>query len=246
MGAKSGRYLVTVLLNCHAFSTQIELMNSCRAMYKSIRAVIFDSDGTLVDSEVPAMDVLHEMALALGLSLTRDEAHARFRGVRMADIADWIGAQVPDKPAHFEADFIKRYRETITRRFKENRSPMPGAVELLSNLKIPFGVATNGPREKVQLTLDLTGLLPFVGDRIFSAYDHGCFKPDPALFLLAARTLGQEPQYCAVVEDSVPGLIAGVAAGMHVFSLHGRIGVPEEIFERVNFITCLSDLNSYF
>jgi len=215
-------------------------------MHKNIRAVIFDCDGTLVDSEVPAMNVLHEMAIAAGLTLTRDESHVQFRGVRMADIMAWIGAQVPNKPAHFDADFIKKYRETTTQRFKENLNAMPGAVDLLRNLKIPFGVATNGPREKVQLTLDLTGLLPFVGDRIFSAYDHGSFKPDPALFLLAARTLGQEAQYCAVVEDSVPGLVAGVAAGMHVFSLHGRIGVPQEICERVHFIRSLSDLNNWF
>lgn len=215
-------------------------------MHKDIRAVIFDSDGTLVDSEVPAMDVLHEMAIALGLRLTRDEAHAQFRGVRMADIAAWIGAQVPDKPADFESEFTKKYRLTITQRFKENLSPMPGAVELLRNLEIPFGVATNGPREKVRLTLDLTGLLPFVGDRIFSAYDHGSFKPDPALFLLAARTLGQDPQHCAVVEDSIPGLMAGVAAGMHVFSLHGPAGVPEDICERVNFINSLSELRNHF
>ena len=215
-------------------------------MHKDIRAVIFDSDGTLVDSEVPAMDVLHEMAIALGLRLTRDEAHAQFRGVRMADIAAWIGAQVPDKPADFESEFTKKYRLTITQRFKENLSPMPGAVELLRNLEIPFGVATNGPREKVRLTLDLTGLLPFVGDRIFSAYDHGSFKPDPALFLLAARTLGQDPQHCAVVEDSISGLMAGVAAGMHVFSLHGPAGVPEDICERVNFINSLSELRNHF
>lgn len=215
-------------------------------MHKDIRAVIFDSDGTLVDSEVPAMDVLHEMAVAIGLRLTRNEAHAQFRGVRMADIAAWIGARVPDKPADFESEFTKKYRQTITQRFKENLSPMPGAVELLRNLKIPFGVATNGPREKVQLTLDLTGLLPFVGDRIFSAYDHGSFKPDPALFLLAARSLGHEPQHCAVVEDSVPGLMAGIAAGMHVFSLHGPTGVPEEICERVVFIGSLSELRNHF
>lgn len=215
-------------------------------MHKQIRAIIFDCDGTLVDSEIPAMDVLYDMAVAAGLRLTREESHVRFRGVRMADMVAWIGAQVPNKPAHFEADFVKEYRERSTRRFKEDLSPMPGAVELLSSLKIPFGVATNGPREKVQLTLDLTNLLPFVGDRIFSAYDHGSFKPDPALFLQAARSLGEEPQHCAVVEDSVPGLMAGVAAGMQVFSLHGRIGVPEEVCERVIFIKALSDLNSYF
>jgi HAD superfamily hydrolase (TIGR01509 family) len=214
-------------------------------MHKEIRAIIFDSDGTLVDSEVPGMDVLHEMACAAGLRLTRDEAHARFRGVRMADIASWIGAQIAAKPEDFESEFTRQYRATSTRRFKENLRPMPGAYDLLSKLKIPFGVATNGPREKVQLTLDLTGLLPFVGDRIFSAYDQGCFKPDPGLFLLAARVLGHEPRHCAVVEDSIPGIIAGVAAGMQVFSLHERIGVPEEIVERVHFIGALPDLSKY-
>ena len=163
----------------------------------------------------------------------------------MADITAWIGARLASRPDDFETAFTRRYRQTITQRFRENLSPMPGAVELLSTLKIPFGVATNGPREKVELTLDLTGLLPFVGDRIFSAYDQGHFKPDPALFLLAAKHLGEEPRHCAVVEDSIPGLVAGVAAGMQVFSLHERSGVPGDLAERVEFIGTLSDLPRY-
>ena len=82
-----------------------------------IRAVIFDSDGTLVDSEVPAMDVLHEMAVAEGVRFTREEAHRQFRGVRMSDIAAWIAARVPGAPADFAARFTARYREASTRRF---------------------------------------------------------------------------------------------------------------------------------
>jgi HAD superfamily hydrolase (TIGR01509 family) len=191
------------------------------------------------------MDALHEMAVAAGLRLSRAEAHARFRGGRMADIASWIGAQVEDKPEDFEAEFTRQYRATIAQRFRENLREIPGAFDLLSRLEIPFGVATNGPREKVLLTLELTGLLPLVGDRIFSAYDEGSFKPDPGLFLAAARGLGHEPQHCAVVEDSIPGLVAGVAAGMHVFSLHGRDGVPDEIAAKVVFIGSLSHLNEY-
>ena len=214
-------------------------------MQKNIRAVIFDSDGTLVDSEVPGMDVLYEMACGAGVQMTRSEAHARFRGGRMADIAAWVGAQVKDKAEDFELRFTRQYRATITRRFKENLQEMPGAFDLLSQLPIPFGVATNGPREKVLLTLELTGLLPLVGDRIFSAYDDGCFKPDPGLFLTAARALGHDPMHCAVVEDSLPGLVAGVAAGMHVFSLHEKAGVPEDIAGRVSFIRALSDLKCY-
>ena len=191
------------------------------------------------------MDALHEMAVAAGLSLSRAEAHARFRGGRMADIASWIGAQVRDKPEDFEAEFTRQYRTTIAQRFRENLREIPGAFALLSRLEIPFGVATNGPREKVLLTLELTGLLPLVGDRIFSAYDEGHFKPDPNLFLAAARALGHAPEHCAVVEDSLPGLFAGVAAGMQVFSLHGRDGVPEEISGQVVFIDSLAHLDEY-
>lgn len=191
------------------------------------------------------MDALHEMAVAAGLSLSRAEAHARFRGGRMADIANWIGAQVRDKPEDFEVEFTRQYRATIAQRFRENLREIPGAFALLSRREIPFGVATNGPREKVLLTLELTGLLPLVGERIFSAYDEGHFKPDPALFLAAARALGHAPEHCAVVEDSLPGLFAGVAAGMQVFSLHGPDGVPDEIAGRVVFIDSLAHLDEY-
>ena len=114
---------------------------------------------------------------------------------------------------------------------------------LLSRLTIPFGVATNGPREKVELTLSLTGLLPLVGDRIFCAYDIGIFKPAPGLFLHAAEQLGVAPEYCAVVEDSLPGIQAGLAAGMQVFSLHGHDGMPVELAKQVVFIRGLADLN---
>ena len=214
-------------------------------MIPDIRAVIFDSDGTLVDSEVPAMDVLHQMAVGEGLQFTREEAHKQFRGVRMADISAWIAARIPNAGENFERDFTARYREASVLRFKEDLSPMPGALELLRRLSIPFGVATNGPMEKVRLTLDLTGLLPYVGDRIFSAYDHGFFKPDPELFLIAARELGVEPRYCAVVEDSLPGLLAGIAAGMHVYSLHPLEGLPEEVAAKVHLIDSLQELTGH-
>ena len=215
-------------------------------MSAKIRAIIFDADGTLVDSEAPAMDVLHGMAGDLGVQMTREEAHRKFRGVRMADIAAFIGSHLEDKPENFEAEFTREYRATINAYFIDNLNAMPGAYDLLSRLCIPFGVASNGPREKIQLTLNLTGLLPFVGDRIFSAYDDGRFKPDPTLFLRAARELGVPPEQCAIVEDSIPGLLAGLAAGMHCFSLHGREGMPEELVQKVHFIDSLVDLIAYF
>ncbi len=210
-----------------------------------IQAVIFDADGTLVDSEEPGMDVLHALAVAHGVQFTRAEAHQRFRGVRMADCIAWITAQLPAQAPGFEAALTAQVRQQSEIRFRQSLQPLPGALALLQSLQglqVPFCVATNGPRDKVELTLGLTGLRPLLGERIFCAYEVGHFKPDPGLFLHAAQALGVAPAHCAVVEDSLPGVLAGLAAGMQVFSLHPRAGMPADVAEQVAFIAGLEAL----
>lgn len=213
-------------------------------MLKSqIRAVIFDCDGTLVDSEVPGIDVMHAHACALGLDLTREQAHQQFLGARMADCVAWIGARLPHRPDDFEVDFTRTVRSAQAERFSQGLGVIPGAIELLDRLTIPFCVATNGPREKAELTLGLTGLLRFFPDRLFSAYEVGSFKPDPGLFLHAARIMGVAPQFCAVVEDSLPGIQAGLAAGMQVFGLIPPDALSPDVLRQISLIKDLSDLN---
>jgi len=186
-------------------------------------AVLFDLDGTLVDSETTAMDVLHEEGMALGLAVSREEAHEAFRGQPMGRCVAYIAERLPRPAPEFGEDFAAGFTALIRRRqaerFRQSLAPMPGARELLQALKLPYCVATNGPREKAELTLGLTGLLPFFEQRLFCAYEVGSFKPEPGLFLHAAQALGVRPAHCAVVEDSLPGVRAGVAAGMQVFSL---------------------------
>ena len=99
---------------------------------------------------------------------------------------------------------------------------MPGAHELLSRLNhsIAIALASSGPRAKIELSLERTGPRPFsLDDRIFSAYEIGSWKPDPAIFLRAASSLSAQPAECAVVEDSAPGIRGGVAAGMAAAAL---------------------------
>lgn len=225
------------------------MSHAAAAPGRGIRAAIFDADGTLIDSEEPGMEVLYEQAVRIGLTRSREEAFRCFRGSRMADCVAWIAANSPEtQPARDEAywtDFTRHVRERQAERFRQSLLPMPGAEALLAGLRIPFCLATNGPRRKIDLTLALTGLDRFFGERVFSAYESGFFKPDPRLFLLAAEYMGVAPEYCAVVEDSLPGIEAGLAAGMQVFSLHEPAGLPVRLIERVTHIAALDELAAY-
>lgn len=208
-----------------------------------IQAVIFDCDGTLVDSEVPGMDVLYDHARALGIDFTREQAHHRFRGARMADCVAWMAAQLTHTPDGFELEFIRGVRQAQADRFRQGLDTIPGAVDVLSRLTMPCCVATNGPREKMELTLGLTGLLGFFPDRLFSAYEVGSYKPDPGLFLHAAKAMGTTPACCAVIEDSLPGIQAGLAAGMQVYSLHPPAGLSADMSRQVYYIKDLTELD---
>lgn len=193
----------------------------------TIDAVIFDCDGTLVDSELLANTILVECAARCGLQLSVEEAMQRYVGGRMADcVADLearFGRRLPD-------DFVSDFRTRTAAAFRVGLKPVEGARELLQALRVPFCVASSGPAEKIELSLGVTGLLPFfTRDRIFSAYDVGCWKPDPGLFLHAARTMGIAPTRCAVVEDSLPGINAGIAARMPTFWLRPPDTIPESV-----------------
>ena len=224
-------------------------------------AILFDCDGTLVDSEEPGMDVLHEVAQAVGVPLTREVAHAAFRGLSMEGCIRYITRRMPAQatptlnawraaaPGTEVSELLtQRVRDQQAIRFHSHLQTIPGAPELLARLRLPVCVATNGPRSKAELTLTLTGLLPhFIderSDRLFCAYEVGYFKPDPGLFLHAARALGARPERCAVVEDSLPGALAGLAAGMRVFVIGGHEPWPAEVADRVRTIADLHELNA--
>ena len=93
----------------------------------------------------------------------------------------------------FGDDFVPRFRARMEDAFRDRLRPVDGALDLVRSMAGPIGVASNGPRSKMELTLSLTGLLPCFGDRVFSAYEVGSWKPDPGLFLHAARALGVPP-----------------------------------------------------
>jgi HAD superfamily hydrolase (TIGR01509 family) len=180
--------------------------------------VIFDVDGTLVDSEELGTRVLLEMAAELGLELPLKETNLLFRGWKLDDcvaqIQAWLGRALP-------GDFVAQVRLRTAQTFRAELRAVPGALDLVRALEgrgLPLCVASSGPREKIELSLSLTGLLPYFEQRIFSGYELNTWKPDPGLFLHAAKTLGAQPEDCAVIEDSPVGVQAGLAAGMRVYA----------------------------
>ena len=187
-------------------------------MQANIQAIIFDCDGVLVDSERLANAVLVEYVREFGLGLSLEEALAQFTGGKMADcVAELerrLGRNLPDH-------FVPTFRERSAAAFRAHLRPVEGVDAIVKNLHrrgLPYCVASSGPREKIELNLRITGLLDYFQARIFSAYEVEKWKPDPGLFLHAAQALEVEPQQCAVIEDSTPGIQAGLAAGMMVFA----------------------------
>jgi HAD superfamily hydrolase (TIGR01509 family) len=180
-----------------------------------MKAIIFDCDGTLVDSEVLGNEVLVETVADHGLAISLQEAVDLFRGRKLAECVAEIelrlGRSLPQ-------DFVAQLRSRMADAFRLRLRPVDGALELVGSLRRRFCVASSGPREKIELSLSLTGLLPFFRNSIFSSYEVGTWKPDPGLFLHAASAMGVEAANCIVVEDSLPGIQAGVAAGMQVFA----------------------------
>ncbi len=177
--------------------------------------MVFDCDGVLVDTEPPANRVLQEALAALGLALPIDEVHRRYVGLPMDAVVERIEAELGRALPDGWLDRLQR--ETFARFRRDGVRAIPGAPEAVAAVQargIPTCVASSGEHEKMRLTLGATGLLDRFAGRIFSATDVPRGKPHPDLFLHAAARMGADPARTVVVEDSVPGVRAAVAAGM--------------------------------
>lgn len=197
------------------------------ALDNNICAVLFDNDGTLVDSEALCNLALQQQFADYGVHLSLDELILQYRGGKLSDIFSRLCyAHHINRPANYEVE----YRARLHLLFAAALKPIDGAAELLQHLQqkqFQLAVVSNGPQSKMRHTLELCQLLPFFSSeqssgqsRLFSAYDCGLFKPDPALYLHAIERLGLERSQCAIVEDSLTGVKAGLAADVRTYFLN--------------------------
>ncbi|MEI5679187.1 MULTISPECIES: HAD family hydrolase [unclassified Mesorhizobium] len=182
------------------------------------KLVIFDCDGILVDTERPANEFMASVLTERGFPVTYEECRRRFVGRSLVSVQQEIEA-TGITIGNFVDDI---YAELP--RILDGVQAIPHVETFIQTVEaagIPFCVASSGKPEKMQMTLGGTGLLPYFEHAMFSATMVERGKPFPDLFLHAARQMGFAPADCIVVEDTVAGVTAGVAAGMRVYAYHG-------------------------
>lgn len=202
--------------------------------------VIFDLDGTLVDSEILCNQAFVDLLPELGE--TAEQLMRRYRGIKLdltlADLEKRLGRTLPET---FEAT----YRERVAQLFDERLQPVPGAAAMLESLDRPRCIASSGPPQKIAHSLKVSGLASHFGQNIYSSYVVGIWKPEPGLFLHAAQGMGYAPENCIVVEDSDVGVQAANAAGMPVlrYDPHSEVKSDERavVFSEMSRLAGLID-----
>lgn len=185
------------------------------------KLVIFDCDGILVDTENLANRRLAEWFVAAGYPTTFEYCRKYFSGRSMASVQKEIEETTT---VRLGADFVDRWNAGLPDLFAHGVEAIPYVRDFIEAVRaagIPYCVATSARISKMHITLGQTGLLPLFEHGMFSSTMVSRGKPFPDLFLHAAKTMGFAPADCIVIEDSVAGTQAGIAAGMRVYSYHG-------------------------
>ena len=182
-----------------------------RQLSASRRALIFDFDGVLADSEALANSVLAEIVTELGVPMTVEDSYRDFMGKRFGEVIETIERVVGRKlPADFAADYQRRTFES----FRVGLKPVDGAREFLQAWRhVPLCIASSSSPERLALSLEVLDMAALFDGRVFSASQVARGKPHPDIFLHAAEQLGVSAEDCLVIEDSVGGVIAARAAG---------------------------------
>jgi HAD superfamily hydrolase (TIGR01509 family) len=184
------------------------------------KAVIFDCDGVLVDSEVIALRVEMEMLAEEGLHFTRDEYVARFMGLSTDAFHAAIDEDAQTQLGRPISQII-RQSERLRAVMVAEMKTVPGVEAALAGLDLPKAIASSGSMEGLERKLTRTGLWPLFHPHIYGADHVAQAKPAPDLFLHAAQALHVAPSDCLVIEDSKNGVIAALAAGMTVWGFLG-------------------------
>ena len=206
--------------------------------------VIFDMDGVLVDSYRAHWESWQFMAHEMGKGLTEEQFVSTFGRTSREIIAEHWGADClsADEIANFDGRKEALYRDIVRRSFPV----MDGAIELLRDLHaagMRLAVGSSGPSENVALAVERLGAEAYFG-ALVTGKDVTKGKPDPQVFLIAAKRLGVPPEKCAVVEDAPVGINAANAAKMASIALVSTGHTPESVSHARLVVRSLRELSA--
>ncbi len=192
------------------------------------RAVLWDLDGTLVDSREQHWIAWRETMAADGVTITEEQFLATFGQRNDAILEAWLGPRAtPDYVDRIGDAKERRFRELVVR---DGTMLLPGAAHWVRRLGTEAwaqAIASSAPRLNVEVThraMELDGFQALV-----SADDVRAGKPDPEVFLVAARRLHVPPERCVVVEDAVAGIEAARRAGMRSIGVGDGAGRAADV-----------------
>ncbi len=193
-------------------------VRECLAALDSIDLVIFDCDGVLIDSEVISANIIVKNLAAVGVAVDPDYVYKHFLGQNFANVVHKVRRNFD---IELPEDFRSRYRQELLLAFEDSLRTTHGVESILADLAVISCVATSSSPPRTQRALELVGLTDFFGANVFTASEVKSGKPAPDLFLHAAKNMKVAPKNCLVIEDSLVGLEAAVAAGMNVWRYAG-------------------------
>ena len=176
--------------------------------------IIFDCDGVLVNSEPLANQVYVQILEEHGHQVNSEEYMREFSGASITQRLQVTSQKLNWTPP---SNFTSTFQERLAELSKQVLEPVPGIHELIESLTVPVCIGSNGTRSEILLRLKLANLTDFFGAAIFSGLEVPHPKPAPDVFLAAAQSFNIPPSRCIVIEDSIPGVTAGVRAGMKVY-----------------------------
>lgn len=190
-------------------------------------AVLFDCDGVLVDSEALSLRALYRSAQQLELNLSKQAIEERFTGHSWPDalsiLQEMYGRPIPNLDA-----FIADNRQYSERLMRTELKAMPGVVQVLENMTLPYAVVTNSEADDLKVKLEVTGLARFFPPELrFDTETMGVAKPDPAIYRRSAQAMELDIEQCLVIEDSFPGLTAATKAGASVWAYRPQVSAEQ-------------------
>jgi HAD superfamily hydrolase (TIGR01509 family) len=187
----------------------------------SISHIIFDFDGVLVDSEPLSARADAELLASFGITMDVGEIRKLFIGQTFEAMIEGLGAKYGKV---FPDNIVALKDQRLGELYKSELQLVRGvrdALETVRGLGLTMSVASNSPRELIKLAMQVTGLLPFFRDQVTTYEDVPKGKPEPDIYLLAAKRAGSTAENCLAVEDSMTGVKAAVDAGCWTLGFTG-------------------------